>query len=476
MKSNKFFYLFLFACIIILFIPNLLQRGMFVDGLWYAAISNNMANGLGTFWSPFFTKTMFPVFNEHPPLVFGIQSLFFKLLGNAMYVEKIYSLLIILATMWLIQSIWKQLFYKNDDKRELGYVPCLLWLFHESVYIYYPNNLLECTQGIFILLSILFILKGLHSTNNKALIYLSASGVFLLFSFLSKGFTGLFPLIMVPVYYFVYKSIPIKKAIIYSSVVFLSFIFLCFLLILKDAAFENIKAYLNSQVIAALNGHRTENVQSNRFYILKRLAEISILPLVIVTIISIISYSRKDIRKLLTYKKDILFFLFLGLSAVIPIMISTKQATYYLLTAIPCFSIAMGLLIAGKSDFFDRLKSSKTFNFLTISFLLTAIVFSFFKLNTTNKRDKVLIHDIDAIRVNIENGSTIGCKTQGKELALYGYFMRLNFISLDTISPFANSFVIIDSRTTAVPENYKKVDLNTFKFNLYKKAVKTECP
>ncbi len=41
---------------------------MHVDGLWYATISKNLAEGFGSFWAPAFTATMAPVFNAHPPL------------------------------------------------------------------------------------------------------------------------------------------------------------------------------------------------------------------------------------------------------------------------------------------------------------------------------------------------------------------------------------------------------------------------
>ena len=40
-----------------------------MDGLMYSAISKNLANGIGTFWNPYLSETLFPEFHEHPPLV-----------------------------------------------------------------------------------------------------------------------------------------------------------------------------------------------------------------------------------------------------------------------------------------------------------------------------------------------------------------------------------------------------------------------
>jgi hypothetical protein len=67
----------------VLMLPNFLRQGMFVDGLMYATISNNLAQGIGSFWSPQLSQTVFPAFHEHPPLVFGIESIFFRVLGDA---------------------------------------------------------------------------------------------------------------------------------------------------------------------------------------------------------------------------------------------------------------------------------------------------------------------------------------------------------------------------------------------------------
>ena len=44
----------LFAC------NNLLTRGMFMDGLIYTSVADNMANGIGSFWHPTYTATQFP--------------------------------------------------------------------------------------------------------------------------------------------------------------------------------------------------------------------------------------------------------------------------------------------------------------------------------------------------------------------------------------------------------------------------------
>ena len=123
MKANRNFYFFCLALAVLLFVPNLLQKGMFVDGVWYAAISKNLAHGIGTFWQPVFTRTMFPGFYEHPPLVFGLQSLFFCALGDGIYVEKLYALVVIVLTLLLIHVLWKQIFREQKSLQAYSYLP-----------------------------------------------------------------------------------------------------------------------------------------------------------------------------------------------------------------------------------------------------------------------------------------------------------------------------------------------------------------
>ena len=65
--------------------PSLFSDGMFADGVDNATIARNMANGLGDFWQPHHTNVIAPEFYEHPPLAFGLQSIWFRLLGDSIY-------------------------------------------------------------------------------------------------------------------------------------------------------------------------------------------------------------------------------------------------------------------------------------------------------------------------------------------------------------------------------------------------------
>jgi len=100
---------------------------MFSDGIIYSAISNNLANGYGSFWYPHFTKVAHIQFHEHPPLVFIIQSYFFKIFGDAFYTERIFSLFTAVLTAFGISRCWR-LFTDKTALKGYDWLPILLWI------------------------------------------------------------------------------------------------------------------------------------------------------------------------------------------------------------------------------------------------------------------------------------------------------------------------------------------------------------
>src|SRR5262245_58272077 len=71
----------------LLVFPRMLSYGMFIDGTAYASIARNMAEHYGSFWRPSYTTTANPIFYEHPPLGFWLQSWAYRLYGDSVYVE-----------------------------------------------------------------------------------------------------------------------------------------------------------------------------------------------------------------------------------------------------------------------------------------------------------------------------------------------------------------------------------------------------
>ena len=69
MKNSHWpFYITILALFIGIISPFMFTDGMFMDGLYYACISRNLALGIGSFWDLEFTETLGKHFHEHPPL------------------------------------------------------------------------------------------------------------------------------------------------------------------------------------------------------------------------------------------------------------------------------------------------------------------------------------------------------------------------------------------------------------------------
>ena len=172
----------LFGCIVA--VP-LFSDGMFLDGVIYAAVSNNMALGIGHFWEPHLSNTLFDSFYEHPPLAMGLESLWFKLFGSSIYVERFYSLACFFINARIIVKIWREL---TNDK-SLSFLPLLFFILIPDIQWSFSNNLLENTMMIFCCLSFYFLIKHLKTAR---IAFLVLSGFLLYLSILSKGFVGLY--------------------------------------------------------------------------------------------------------------------------------------------------------------------------------------------------------------------------------------------------------------------------------------------
>ena len=85
MKNLPFYFIVL---LVFMALSNeLWSDGMFLDGIYYATISRNLSNGLGSFWYlPSFPFLLYSdVFHGHPPLAMGLQSICFSIFPEKVF-------------------------------------------------------------------------------------------------------------------------------------------------------------------------------------------------------------------------------------------------------------------------------------------------------------------------------------------------------------------------------------------------------
>jgi 4-amino-4-deoxy-L-arabinose transferase-like glycosyltransferase len=297
------------------------------------------------------------------------------------------------------------------------------------------NNMLENTMTIFVLLSVwLMILSYLK--NNK--IWLFLAGIALFGAFMSKGFTGLFPLVF-PIIYCIFDDKrhwiqgPIDTLLLMITLALLpGAMFLAF-----PASFAYLKTYFSLQVIG---GGLHEATVSTRFYIVFRWLGQMIAPLVIITIVLILSKLNGN-AKVFEFRSDktwFLIFLILGFMGVLPIMVSLKQSGFYMQAALPFFALACGHLTFSKVNALTLKITPDLHKWMRLgssAILLIGIVLNLCNIGKYG-RDEALIEDVKK-RIAEADGRTVIeiAPEEFTNWAAHAYFMRYGKISLNPTQP-----------------------------------------
>jgi hypothetical protein len=468
---HPIWYFSLSALLVIIILP-LTRQGMFMDGVFYAAIAKNLSLGYGSLWQPFYSHTDYTVFYEHPPLAIYFQSLFFKFFGTGFGVEQFYSFLMALGQFSLISWYWLK--RVNATFIYLGLL-LFVWILIPLNHLY-VCNILEGTLTLFTTLAtlILLIRTKLKST---LLIQYTAGAITVLIAFLCNGPTALFTL-MVPFIYeitedghYVYEGL--KRTIFFLTIV--AIVFTSFYL-LEPEALINTKKYFDQQLLASITGTRQLN------YVGLKHLNVLILYLRaywLVTIFSILCIliaakidgrnGRVDLQKTIS-KKEFLLFFSISLISSLPVGISHKQAFSYIMQSAPFYSLAMMYLcfepcmsiarhFKTKPLLFRRLFRSSYICFI-------ASLLSVISLANGFNSNKGMIKDIYYLSHYLENGAVISTSP-----AIYfqwytgAYFARHSLIS---ITPNVDKKYYLALKSEIIPKNYYVVNLP---LSYYKLAV-----
>jgi 4-amino-4-deoxy-L-arabinose transferase-like glycosyltransferase len=437
-----------------------------------------MALGEGNFWQPVYMRDYF---YEQPPLIFGLQSLFFRLLGESIYVEKIYSFLVFIVSAFLITKTWKLLFKDNDALKNYTWLPLLCWCLNTCVIFAYPNNLLDTNMAFFDLLAFYFFMKAIYA-NAKKWFYFSLVSICVILAFFTKGPVGLFPVAFPFIYYLVYNKKKIGSGLLLSLVI-ASIAALIFGLILQyDSAYVFFKTYFQQQILDSFLGKR-EKVSSilGHFQIFVWLFSY-LLPVLAVLLIALIFQRRKHAMfKIETSQKKLfLFLLLIAISASFPISLSIKQRAFYLIPSFIFYALAFAVLLLPyvqrfvvENANFTRLRD-KLFRPLQIAVVLS-IFYNIFIFGKTN-RDETVIQNTKILSGYLAPGEKIGiCLPLYKDWQFKAYLERYSRITTSDLLKDPQYYLYSTKCEAAYLDkikqgNYKKADLPLKGFTLYEKA------
>lgn len=459
----------LFTSLVFLYLllPNLVAPGMFMDGMMYATLAHNIYLGEGSFWQPYFSAEYYPIFNEHPPLIFGLHSLFYQLFGDSYIIDKLFSFLVALFTLILLHRIWLRLFDRDSTFRALSWFPILLWITIPRVFWTYQNNMLDSAMGLFCALAVWLILHVNRENQFKNWVWLFLASLALLGAFLSKGFIGLFPLCLL----FWFDSLIYKLTwlrVIGRSLIFVSIFALVVVLFFAwiPDAYQNISAYLNTQVKQSLMGQRETD---SRFFIIKTLLTEALLPILLTAAAFIFHSLRKQKHVETENNAQAQLLIALGLSGILPIMISPKQLGFYLIPAIPYVVMGLSVFIIQYFKLY-QIKLKPTFKkYIYVKLITAMVILVVLVINQHGKpvRDADELADAEKIEHFI---STTNCIASGSEMlnswTMMAYLKRYHGVEL-RFKPNSCSYFL--AKDELLIHGYKLVNLGLKRYKLYQK-------
>ena len=341
-----------FTIVVWFFFLKMLDAPYFFDGITYGAVAQNLALNHQGYWNLTYTDTIFPTFVEHPPLFFWLLHLSFFLPKLPFPPEVTFNLFLLAAALILLQRIW----LAAQPERSVtlsAWIPLSLFMATPILREAFTSALIDNLLCVFNLLAVLLLLRAENVPTKKAALYFVGVGITAFLSILSKGPVGLYPLLASALFVVFFKDrrrrwlglwLPITVTAILLGV-------LC----LNENAGVYLSRYFNKQVISSLFGARSAATvkEWGHFYLLKTLVSRELIPLFFCCLCFVGLYFFRRTRPTPHDLKRVFFFLTLGVSGVVPLMVTAKQWPFYVVPALPFFILAVGFFV--KQGFEDLL-------------------------------------------------------------------------------------------------------------------------
>jgi 4-amino-4-deoxy-L-arabinose transferase-like glycosyltransferase len=422
------YYLFTAAVIIALVGPSLIQHGMFMDGMIYATVARNFAEGLGTWWNLYLSDTLLTSYHDQPPMTMWIESFFFMILGDSIYTERVYSFFTALVNAWLIGIAWRTLYHDRPEWRGVAWLPVLLWIVVPVCFWSFANNMQENTMSIFVLGSLISLLR--YDRSGKWA-YLVAAGVAIFFASMCKGVQGTFLIAMPLAGWLVFRKQKFPVALLRSAILAAIPLAIYGILVQNETIARSLQDYFRDRLVSTFNDPAAATY--GRFYLLEKLTLELAAPALLCLLIYLFTRRRTSGGPPAT--RTAVFFFILGLCGTLPLLVTREQRGFYLVTTLPFYAIGLASLIAGRlTDRPGDTTSPRHYRArMAVASLcmVAAITMTVLRAGHT-RRDRDMLHDVHATGAVVPPHSTIGVSGETwRQWSLQLYFARHYYISLD---------------------------------------------
>ena len=498
MKRQTSLYFIVIGAFLLFISGNFLSEGLSRVGMDNAVVSQRMAEGFEEFWLPSLSSPGNPDRMNYLPLGYWLESRWFQLFGsNSFMAEKFYSVMTYFILAALMIWIWSLI---GNNKRT-GWLPLLCWITIPIVTWSATNNLLESTMTMFILLSVVFLLKagrasfiaqsrlalgkptGPYRLSRTAWIVLAAMSMEL--AFMVKGFAGLFPIFFPFLYWLMVRRERVLFPVYTTGVILLVWMATLFTAILiSPEIYHHMYNYLHHQMIGGVLHVHTV---ASRFYILYVLVVQWAIPLAVMALLCAIRIKNRPFYRYMFFWRNRnkltavqiersklgWFFLAMGFSGIVPIMLGLKHQEFYIVPTLPFFAIAMACLMYDLiEDWLERMNKTAERVLLGLAILIfgSGLLLNFNSIHKVNSNQD-LLSDMRLILPYLDEGEVVMASDevmQNSEAA--EYFYRYKKITFDTL-PMHKHCLTMYSRVKDFGDDihYEKCDLPTRMYVLYEK-------
>ncbi len=300
--------------------PDLASLSQDLDPLVYQSIAIRLMQGEGGFWMlPYFESNVVR-FTDHPPLGIFIVSFWYSIFGSGL-----------LATKVLIITVLSAVMLAQRDLARLTGTP--VWT-SMLLFVVMPVTLGTLTElyleGMLTLTTLLAVAACWRAQQDR--LWSILFGLMVYVGFLIKGPVALFAL-AAPLGLWLCQGRFLQPLVIAGIALATALVLFILTLISFPDAQDHFSFYLENQVLASVFGERT--IQNNR---LDQLGEwgkqIAIAGLVSAALV-----------KTITFPKVTRYWLILSLSGFLPLLISSRHYSHYLLPALPFLALTLASCI-----------------------------------------------------------------------------------------------------------------------------------
>lgn len=468
-SSRRILLVFTFSVYYLAIGYRLLRWGIHGDGIEYASVARNMAEGWGTFWRPYLEDAIHPVFHEHPPLVFWIQSLFFRLFGEGIHLEAFYGFFAGIATLLCTALIWRRV--RRDFKLESAGVwwPILLLMLLPMFTYLSQVNRIVYTFTIIAVLATFFSYLSIKSAKHL-IIFSLLSGTLIYLGFIAKG----------PVAFFTFATpalgwLPLRVK--FSRVVIATLLALATFALLFAAtsyiypeSLQFWKKFWQAQVIASLTGARDSG--DTRWYIPERWAAEMV---VAVMVAGFFMFITKTPLRQIRFTRQSMFFLLVALSASLPFAVSPRQHARYIFQSFPLYVLALAfctdaIAVRLESKLSRSRMARRAFKAAAILFCCIGAVNMFYHKGNITRRH-AFYRDFYEQKIELPERITVSVCSQEMIMGDWLFADMQRFYKVSLSAEKGHEYLIIDKNLECqVPPDYQKVHQQpTEKYELYRR-------